>query len=480
MDRPRRIALTAAALLAVAVLFGAPSAALAARAAPVHGGPAYVLAEPGALVQLHGKAGCLADSSSKSKGCAGARALAGPGPFMGSRAIAVSPDGRNVYVASSKSNAIAIFVRDKRTGALRQAKGSRGCIAAKGAGGCAPAIGLDGPNSVAVSADGKTVYATSRTSGSITTFRRNQETGQLRQLPPSSAGCIAITPIPGCVPGRALLGADVVVISPDAANVYVGAFFGNAVAAFVRNTKSGVLEQKPGTEGCIAEGGAEGCATGFALGAVEGLAVGNSGANVYAASALSNALAVLGRAGEHGVLSQAADGSGCVSDAALAGCVTGRELDGANAVATSPAGEVVYATSLFSNSVTAFAPTTTALGQVQMAGTAGCLIYLRAAGCSFGRAMIAPEGLAVSPDGESMYVAAFKTGAIDVLDRTPETGAIEQLPGAPGCIAPKSLPGCETGRATRGTSSIAVSPDGRNVYSTAFGSNAVDVFRRYR
>jgi DNA-binding beta-propeller fold protein YncE len=399
---------------------------------------------------------------------------------MGSRAIAVSPDGRNVYVASSKSDAIAIFLRDPRSGALRQAKGSGGCIAAKGASGCAPAIGLDGPNSVAVSADGKTVYATSRASGSITSFRRNADTGSLRQLPPSSAGCIAAAPIPGCVPGRGLLGADVVVISPEGANAYVGAFFGNAVATFNRNSKSGVLEQPAGVAGCIAEAGAEGCATGFALGAVEGLAAGNAGTNVYAASALSNALAVLSRNPETGALSQANDGSGCVSNAALGGCVTGRELDGVNAVATSPGSEVVYATSLLSNSVTAFAPTTTALGQVQMPGTAGCLIYLRAAGCSFGRAIVAPEGLAVSPDGTSMYVAAFRTGAVDVLDRTPESGAVAQKPGPPGCLAPKSVPGCSAGRALRGVSSIAVSPDGRNVYATAFGSDAVDVFRRRR
>lgn len=480
MDRLRRIAVTAAGALIATVAFAAP-----AVGAPTVSTKAPTVKEireskPGSLTQLSGKSGCLAGGSKKPKGCAGARALSGPGPFMGSRAIAVSPDGRNVYVAASKSNAIAIFIRNPKTGALRQAKGNRGCIAAKGAEGCAQAIGLDGPNSVAVSEDGKTVYATSRVSGSITTFRRDQKTGSLRQLKPSSAGCISVASIPGCAPGRGLLGADVVVISPDAANVYVGAFFGNAVAAFVRNPKSGVLEQQAGTAGCIAEGGAEGCAAGFALGAVEGLAVSSSGANVYAASALSNALVVLSRAPAGGALSQATDGSGCISDAAAAGCVTGRELAGANAVATGPAGESVYATSLLSNSVTSFTPTTAAAGQAQMSGTAGCLIFLRSAGCSFGRAMIAPEGLAVSPDGKNIYVAAFKSGAVDVLDRNQETGAVAQKPGPPGCVAPKSVSGCTRGRALRGASSIAVSPDGRNVYSTAFGSNAVDVFRRAR
>ena len=77
------------------------------------------------------------------------------------------------------------------------------------------------------------VYATSRTSNSITSFRRNGESGALRQLPPKAAGCISALPIPAA-PGRALLGADVVVISPDAKNVYAGSFFGNAVAVFGR------------------------------------------------------------------------------------------------------------------------------------------------------------------------------------------------------------------------------------------------------
>ncbi len=432
----------------------------------------------GTLSQLPGPRGCLADSSKPTAGCGRARALLGPGPFMGSRAIAVSPDGKNVYVASSKSNAIAIFGRNAKTGRLIQPRGTAGCVAAKGAGGCARAIGLDGPNSVAVSANGRMVYATSRTSNSITSFRRNGESGALRQLPPKAAGCISALPIPGCSPGRALLGADVVVISPDAKNVYAGSFFGNAVAVFTVAEKSGVLTQPSGAAGCIAEAAKEGCAPGVALGAVEGLAVSRTGSNVYAAAALSNALAVLNRNPETGALTQASEGSGCIVDSPLGGCSNGVELSGANAVATSPGSEVVYATSLFSNSVTAFAPTTTALGLVQKEGTSGCVVWLRSVGCGFGRAMRAPEGLVVSPDGNSLYAAAFSTGAIDVFNRNPETGNVAQKAGKAGCQAARSVPGCTTARALRGVSSIAVSPDGNFVYSTSFGSNAVDIFRR--
>jgi DNA-binding beta-propeller fold protein YncE len=452
--------------------------------------PATALAEPalqhahqkpakrGTLTQLPGSLGCLADSSKPSAGCGAARALEGPGPFMGSRAIALSPDGKNVYVASSKSDAVAIFARNPKTGALTQPAGSDGCIAAKGSGGCAKAIGLDGPNSVAVSANGRNVYATSRGSNAIASFLRNPKTGALRQLPPAGAGCISALPIPGCAGGRALLGPDVVVISPDGENVYAGSFFGNAVAVFARNPKTGALSQPGGSAGCIAETATSGCATGIALGAVEGLAVSRDGSSVYAASALSNALAVLTRDPSTGALAQATGGSGCIVDSPLTGCTAGFELGGANAVAVSPGSDVLYATSLLSNSVTTFAPSTSSAGLAQKEGPAGCLVWLRAVGCSFGRALSAPEGLAVSPNGANVYVAAFATGAIDVLARNRESGTVAQRPGSAGCLAPKSVPGCTRARALRGVSSIALSPDGRYLYSTAFGSNAVDIFRR--
>jgi DNA-binding beta-propeller fold protein YncE len=140
----------------------------------------------------------------------------------------------------------------------------------------------------------------------------------------------------------------------------------------------------------------------------------------------------------------------------------------------------VYATSLTSDSVTSFSRPGSTGVLAQKAGTAGCLVYLRAVGCSFGRALDAPEGLAVSPDGRNVYAAAFASGAIAVLDRVPKSGAVAQKPGRAGCLAARSVPGCTRGRALRGVSSIALSPDGRYLYSTSFGSNAVDIFRRNR
>ena len=465
---PRAFA-TLAALAALAL----PASASAAPA-PQHSH--RKASKRGTLTQLPGSRGCLADSSKPSGGCGAARALKGPGPFMGSRAIAISPDGENVYVASSKSDAIAIFWRNTRTGKLTQPKGPVGCIAAEGADGCATAVGLDGPNSVAVSPDGRNVYATSRASNTVSVFRRNRSTGALSQLP-AGFGCISGLPVPVCASGRALVGPDVVVVSPDGANVYVGSFFGNAVAVFNRDRSTGALAQPGGSTGCIAEA-TSGCTPGLALGAPEGMAISGDGASVYVATALSNAVVVLSRNTSTGALAQASGGSGCIVSSPLAGCTTGVELSGANALAVSPGDDNVYATSLFSNSVTSFTRSTSSGVLAQMEGTAGCLIYLRAAGCSFGRALVAPEGLAVSPDGANVYAAAFATGAIAVLDRGRKSGAVTQKPGRAGCLAPRSVPGCTRARALRGVSSIALSPDGHYLYSTSFGSNAVDIFRR--
>jgi DNA-binding beta-propeller fold protein YncE len=454
-------------------------AALALVAVPA-AAQAKKKASPGTLVQLRGAKGCLVGGSKPAKGCGRARAMEGPGPFMGSRAIAISPDGKNVYVASSSSDAITVFRRNQKTGVLSQPSGAAGCVAVGGADGCGSAIGLDGPNSVAISTDGRSVYATSRDSGSVAVFHRSSRTGALQQLP-GPEGCITglPQPIPVCAGGRALVGPDVVVLSPDGNNVYVGSFFGNAVASFARSPATGGLTQLSGTAGCVAEGGASGCAPGIALGAPEGMAVSANGASVYVATALSNAVVTLNRDASTGALTQATNGSGCIVNAALTGCTLGVQVSGANAIAVSPRQGTVYATSLFSNSVTSFAPVS-AGGLAQLPGTSACLVYLRAVGCSFGRALVAPEGIAVSPDGRSVYTAAFVSGAIDVLNRNPKTGAVFQKPGRPGCLAPKSVPGCSPGRALKGASSIAVSPDGRYVYSTAFGSNAVDVFRRVK
>ncbi len=431
----------------------------------------------GTLVQLPGAGGCLVDRSAARAGCKSVRALRGPAPFLGSEAIAISPDGRNVYVASSTSNAIAVFKRSARSGELTQPAGAAGCISAQGAGGCATGVGLEGPNSVTVSPDGRNVYATSLGSDAIDVFARNPATGALTQAS-GGAGCIANVATTGCTTGRALYGPDVVVASPDGRNVYVGAFKGSSLAVFARDPATGALAQPAGAGGCVADASypIAGCASAVALASPEGLAISPDGEDVYAAAALSNALDVFARNSSTGALTQA--GGGCIVQAPLAGCTTGRQLGGADAVAVSPEGTDVYVTSVLSNSVTSFARSPSTGQLTQLSGTSACVLYVLAVGCSLGQALDAPEGLAVSPDGASVYATSFASGAVDVLDRSAESGALTQKPRRAGCLAAGLPQSCALGRGPLGASSIAVSPDGRYVYSAAFASNAVGVFKR--
>jgi DNA-binding beta-propeller fold protein YncE len=192
---------------------------------------------------------------------------------------------------------------------------------------------------------------------------------------------------------------------------------------------------------------------------------------------VSNALVAFARNPSTGALTQATDGSGCIVATPLAGCTTGTQLSGANAVAVSPDDEDAYVTSLLSNSVTSFTRSTSG-SLAQKSGAAGCVVFLQAVGCSFGRALGAPEGLAISPDGANLYVAAFASGAIAVLNRNTGSGNVTQKPLRAGCVAMHPAADCSRARMLSGVSSLALSPNGRYLYATAFGSNAVDIFRR--
>jgi DNA-binding beta-propeller fold protein YncE len=447
-----------------------------ALATPTLGGARQPVSALGSLAQLPGRSGCVVDRSKPRAGCSALRALAGPAPFLGSHAIAVSPDGKNVYVASSRSDAIAIFTREARTGRLTQRSGVAGCIAARGVDGCATAIGLAGPNSVTMSPDGRNVYVTSLASNTVVILRRNTSTGSLAQLS-SGAGCVADVATPGCATGRALAGPDIVAVSPDGKSVYVGAFKGSALAIFSRNTTTGALTQPTDATGCFVEAPTAGCATALALANPEGIAVSGNGASVYVAAPGSGAVDAFTRNASTGALTQPTDGSGCTVSIPIVGCTLGVQLGGADAVVVSPNDASVYVTALTSNSVTAFSRTST--GQLtQLSGTSACLINLLAVGCSLARELGGPEGLAVSPDGANVYAVAYVSGALDVLNRNADSGAVTQKPRAPGCLVGSALPGCTPGRAQLGASSVVVSPDGKYVYSAAFKSNAVGIFKR--
>ncbi len=262
--------------------------------------------------------------------------------------MTVSADGKSVYVASSASMAVARFNRNPTTGAITQPAGAAGCISETGAGPCADGHGLfgDDPQEVAVAPDGKSVYVASSLEGTVVRFHRNTTTGAITQ-PAGTAGCVSETGAGPCADGHGLEGANSVVVAPGGKSVYVASPHSDAVARFTRNPTTGAITQPAGGAGCVSETGAGPCADGHALDGPSGVAVSADGRSVYAASGGSKAVVRFNRNTTTGAIAQPAGAAGCISETGAGPCADGRVLGNPASVAVSSDGQSVYVASVF-------------------------------------------------------------------------------------------------------------------------------------
>src|SRR6185503_17983328 len=98
----------------------------------------------------------------------------------------------------------------------------------------------------------------------------------------------------------------------------------------------------------------------------------------------------------------------------------------------------------------------------QPAGRAGCVSETGTGPCADGHGLNGASGVAVSPDGKSVYVASM--GGVARLVRNPTTGAISQPAGLAGCVSETGSGPCADGHGLEAARSVAVSPDGNSVY----------------
>jgi DNA-binding beta-propeller fold protein YncE len=284
--------------------------------------------------------GCL--NNDGSEGCGDLPGTPLPTPI----GVTVSPDGKSVYVASRTTvqGAVAHFFRAP-DGQIRY----DACLNDNGSDGCAdlPGTPLPGPTGVTVSPDGKSVYVASSSGalGSIAHFFRNGPDGQI-----SYDGCLGNDGSQGCVdlPGDPLQGANDVAVSPDGASVYVASYAGS-IAHFFRNGPDGQLAY----DGCLNDDGSQSCSDlpGSPLTGAWGVAVSTDARSVYVASYEADSIAHFLRNGPQGQLSY----DGCLgNDGTHCGDLPGAPLDRAIGVAVSPDDRTVYVTSQRSNSLTHF------------------------------------------------------------------------------------------------------------------------------
>jgi DNA-binding beta-propeller fold protein YncE len=400
--------------------------------------------------------GCLGQLS----GCAPVP-LSMAGAVMIPKSLVVSPDGDDVYAADEAANVVGVFTRDALTGTLTLTS----CVGQHA--GCeatTPGKAVEQPEAIAVSPDGRNVYAGSVGSNSIVEFARNSATGALEYI-----GCIG--QLSGCAstsPKAAITGPSSIAFSANGASVYVASENAGAVDEFARNTSTGALEYK----GCIGESGCRGPTAAGALFAAGSVAVSPDGTSVYV-GAEGGALSTFTRDPASGVLTFA----GCVGR--IPECTKPKPQFAVNeplSVVVSPDGANVYAGN-FNNDVVDEFSREAATGTLTFRGCIGHY-FEEPAACTEppkGSHEV-PEGplqIVISPDGADLYVASdysvseFARGLGGILSYA-------------GCIGNVSGICTETNpsEAVFFQTALAVSPNGANLYSGDQLSHGVDEFGR--
>jgi DNA-binding beta-propeller fold protein YncE len=278
------------------------------------------------------------------------------------------------------------------------------------------------------------VYAISSEFGvaAVAEFARDPVTGALRQLPAPNA-CIQETGSsssdcartgPGLTYGGHLL------VSPDGKDVYVvGLTQPGSVAEFARDALTGALTQLPAPNACIQETGQtplnECPSTAKGIYFAQGVVISPDGLNLYISGGGSKDIAEFARSAATGVLTPLPGANACIQEHEVP-----LECAGNNS----------------------------AVG-------------------------LAPDGLAVSPDGSDLYATGNAQAAVSVFARNPATGVLTQLSGASACVqehgvTPVDCVGNTEGDGLLATNSVLVSPDGGSVYVTGNSSHAVAEFSR--
>lgn len=207
----------------------------------------------------------------------------------GASAVAVSPDGRYVYVAGRSDDAVAVFDRQTDPADPNYGKLTFRCKIEDGPD---PTDGLDDPQSIAVSPDSSHVYVAS--SGD------DDAVAVLREPPCPDPGCCAVfveakkdvqSPLYG------LQGAKGVAVSPGGGHVYVVASREDAVTGFERNPLTGALSWIQTVRRNHPY---------IPLGGAAAVAVSADGAYVYVAAAGDDAVAVFRRDATTGMLTDTA------------------------------------------------------------------------------------------------------------------------------------------------------------------------------
>jgi len=293
---------------------------------------------------------------------------------------------------------------------------------------CAGAPGLDQASSVATSSDGKSVYVASFSNHAIVRFNRNTTTGALT----FGECIEAVTDIEGttCSDAPGLLGATSVAVSADGKSVYLASLTDDTIVRFNRNTTSGDIgfaecfQDKTDSPTDASE-----CTDTSGLNGARWVAVSSDGRSLYVASVADDAVARFNRNATTGALTFAEcfDDEDTGAEAA---CPGAPGLANVNSVAVSRDGRSLYAAGLGDNAIVSFDRTTS--GDIAFAECFDDEdTNLEGPKCPGAPALDAAASVAVSADGRSLYAAAIDDDAVARFNREPVAGPPGEPPPGP-------------------------------------------------
>ncbi|MCH5375485.1 MAG: beta-propeller fold lactonase family protein, partial [Planctomycetes bacterium] len=353
----------------------------------------------------------------------------GVGGLDGAYGVATSPGGEHVYVASRDDDALAVFARDAITGRLTFVQAVRDTQSSDD--------GLDGAMFVAVSSDGRHVYTASYIESAVTVFSRDAASGRLTRVQTIRENTSGVD---GLWSARSLA------FSPDGSYVYVSGQYDDAIALFQRDADTGMLSYVAMVKDAV--DGVDG------LDGVDGIAVSPDGSQLYALGVNANALVTFDRDLSTGQLAYA----GTLRDG-----VDGVDgLSWPQDIVISADGAHVYVSGYAEHSVSLF---------LRDSGTGQLTVdQVLRDGVGNVDGLYGASSLAISPDGQQLYVSGYHDDAVAVLDRDPSTGQLAFVQ-----VVKNSQPAVA---GLNGAWGLAVAGDGGHVYATGSLDDSVVALSR--
>jgi 6-phosphogluconolactonase (cycloisomerase 2 family) len=358
----------------------------------------------GRLKQLAGKAGCVQETGSNDpQGCGAAHGI------VAISQLAISADGKFLYGAARQSAAVSVF-RRKKDGSLAFVSCMETHSMLKAP--CKEAPGLGDAQGIALAPNGRFVFATGGSSSTVTVFRRDRKRGTL-----TLASCVTErTDLPMCGPARPIEGVNRLAVSRNGRFLYATALDDSALVTFAVDANGGL--RQVACIGGNHSSPDPACTAGVGLAYPESLALSPDGRSLYVTAAGSGgagSLAILAVDPTTGIPTQPVGTVPCVSSNTLYDptCALGDGLDGAFGVVVTPDGQSVYVGSYVSNAVTMYArnPATGALTRLYT-----CISY-DATACKRGAGLDHAGWLALSPDGRFLYANAPHANSVVLLQR---------------------------------------------------------------